>query len=111
MLDSPAHVVEVVPQVKTKNAYNGWDLADGEPILVPCNVQTVTAEEMQVLGGTLTGTLMRCIGRGPWPGGVHSRIRWAGAEWDQEGDARVYSQSPRTAHFDAIIRRRSSEVK
>lgn len=111
LLDRPSHKVVVTPQVKEPNRYGGNDLVDGDPVTVRCNVQTVSVEEIQALGGNVALTTYRCIGRGPWPGGHKSMVKWDGREWSQLGEARKYSQSRRTRHFDAIIQARTAEVK
>lgn len=113
LLDNGPHAVTVTVMTGTKNQYNGWDLTPaGDPISVSgVSVQPVTDEEVASSGGTIEITSKRIIGRGPWPGGVHSVVHWNGRDWDQQGEARIYGMSERTGHFDVIVHSRSSEVK
>ena len=104
------HTVTVTPKVKTRDQYGDWALTPGVPVQVRCSVQPVGAEEAEALG-VQASTTNRVIGRGIWPGGVHSTVLWGGRSWDQHGEVRQYSMSPRTAHYDLIITARSAEVK
>jgi hypothetical protein len=75
----------------------------------------VSVEESDALG-LQASTTFRVIGRGPWPGGLYSRIAWqqdpsAEREFDQVGEARIYSVRRRTAHFDVILKARGAEVR
>lgn len=110
LLDRGKELLVVRPMVKTKNEYGTWDLVPGPPVSVMAAVQPVTVEEVEAIG-TTADTTKRVIGRGPWPGGLHSVIEWDGREWDQKGENRDYRMSPRTAHFDIIMVARSAEVK
>lgn len=111
ILDRGKHSVTVVPQVTTTDEYGGIVTTDGPPVTVSgCQVQPTTAEESDSLGMQAT-TIYRVIGRGPWPGGIVSRVEWDGREWDQIGEARQYTNGRRTGHFDTLIRARSAEVK
>lgn len=110
ILDKGAHEVTVVPRIETTGEYGEVVLTDGAPVVVPgCQVQPVSAEEADSLGAQAT-TIYRVLGRGPWPGGIVSRVEWDGRTWDQIGEARKYTNGRRTQHFDAIIRARSTEV-
>lgn len=52
-------------------------------------------------------------GRGTWPGGNQSIIRWNGHEYDQKGEAKQFRRglSGRTHHFKMRAARRSAPVK
>lgn len=41
----------------------------------------------------------------PFVIGAAARVVWRGLEWSVIGKARRYNSSPRTAHFDYVIRR------
>lgn len=110
LLDRGVHEVVVTPRVKTVGEYGETVLADGLPVAVSgCQVQPVTAEEAESLNVSAT-TTYRVVGRGPWPGGLVSQVSWNGRLWDQVGEARVYTNGRRTAHFDAIIQARTTAV-
>lgn len=77
------------------------------------SIQPVAADEEA--GDTLSTLTLKVIGSGEWPGGAKSIISvkagpYAG-DYDQEGEARVHSMSPRTAHFVVRMTSRSREVK
>lgn len=109
------HTVTVTPRIKVTDSM-GTTTKDGPPVRVPhLAVQPVSAEESDSLG-TQALTTYRIIGAGEWPGGVNSKVRiddgpYAGRTFDQQGDARIYGMSPRTAHFDVLVTARGSEVR
>ncbi len=109
LLDRGPHTVVVFPQVRTEDRYGSPVFTDGEPIPVRGAMQPSSADETEG-AGTQASTQYTFIGR-TWPGGVHSRAVWAGRDFDQDGEARVYSMSARTAHVDVTLQARSSEVK
>lgn len=110
LLDRKHQELKGFPQIKTKNAYGTWDLTDGPPFTFWASVQSVTVEEAAALNVSAT-TTKRCIGRGPWMGGTHTVIEWAGRRWDAKGEDREYLMSRRTEHFDIIIQAQTAEVK
>lgn len=109
----------VTPKIKQRNAYGEWDRVPGTPVTVAgVMVQPFEASgasgaqnERSALGGPQADSQYRVTGRGPWPGGTHSEVAWNGRIWDQVGEAKVYSVSRRTSHFDARIEVRTAEVK
>ena len=109
------HTVTVTPRVKVTDSM-GTTIRDGTPVQVTgVAVQPVSAEESEALG-TQALTTYRIIGAGQWPGGVQSKVRvdvgpYTGRTFDQQGEARVYGMSPRTAHFDVLVTARGSEVR
>lgn len=115
LLDRGPHSVTVTPMVTVGDSM-GTTLQPGTPVAVEhIAIQPVSAEESEALGIAVS-TSYRIIGRGGWPGGVHSRVLVdvgpnAGRTFDQHGDAREYGMSPRTAHFDVVIKSGSSEVR
>lgn len=109
LLDRPRHSVTVFPQVTGDDGYGGILLSEGAPVVVPCNVQPVSVDELEALGGVQARTVYRVVARS-WPGGIHSRIRWMGDDFDQVGEAQRFMMSPRTSHFKVFIRARSAEV-
>lgn len=108
LLINPPHTLVVTPVVASEDRYGGTVLTPGVPVTVRGSVQPVSAEEAESLG-VQAATSYRFIGR-EWPGGVHSTAVWEGRTFDQQGEARRYSMSPRTAHVDVILTARSSEV-
>ncbi|WP_461024676.1 hypothetical protein [Thalassiella azotivora] len=101
----------MTPTVAGRDRYNAPTYTPGTPVEVRGVVQPVQADELQALGAAQTETVYRFIGRGPWPGGVHSTVTWDGREWDQLGEAKVYSTGRRTGHIDVLLRARTSEVR
>lgn len=112
-LDRGPHTVVVTPKLKVLNRYNDYDLVDGIPVTVSgVSVQPVARRTLNSLGnGTQVNSTHRIIGRGPWPGGVHSTIEYDGRVWDQSGEAEVHNTGWRTHHFTVLIRAQSAEVK
>lgn len=112
ILDRGPHSVVVTPKVKVPNGYGENELADGDPVTVSgLSVQPVTAEELNAFGGGMQAwTTRRIIGRGPWPGGIHSTIQFDGRTWEQFGEAEFYTTGRRTKHFSCMIRARFAEV-
>lgn len=114
LLDRGPHAVTVTPMVKVSDSM-GTTIEPGTPVAVDnIAVQPVSADEAEALG-VQARTSYRVIGRGPWPGGINSTVRvdagpYAGRTFDQDGEARIYGMSPRTAHFDVLITSRGSEA-
>lgn len=80
---------------------------DGPPVpAVGYMVQPVTSAEANDLGLEAIESY-RVIGRGPWPGGMHSVITWDGRTWDQRGPARRHRSGLATHHVVVIITSRS----
>lgn len=115
LLSHGPHAVTVTPMVKITDSM-GTSIEPGEPIEVTrVALQPVEAAEAEALGVQAL-TTYRVIGRGQWPGGIDSTVRvdsgpYAGRQFDQSGEARLYGMSPRTAHFDVLITSRYAEVK
>lgn len=115
LLDRGPHSVTVTPMVLVEDSM-GSTLEPGDPVPVErVAIQPVATEEAEALGVQAL-TSVRVIGRGPWPGGINSRVRidvgpYAGRVFDQSGEARFYGMSSRTAHFDAILTARGAEVR
>ena len=113
LLDRGPHAVTVTPMVKVKDSM-GTSIEPGDPVPVAgVAVQPMDATEAEALG-VQARTSYRVIGRGPWPGGINSTVRidtgpYAGRTFDQNGEARIYGMSPRTAHFDVLITSRGAE--
>lgn len=112
-LDHGPHSVVVTPKVKVLNRYGDFDLIDSAPVTVSgVSVQPVARRTLNSLGnGMQINSTHRIIGRGPWPGGVHSTIVYDGREWDQSGEAEVHNTGFGTHHFTVLIRAQSAEVK
>lgn len=114
LLDRGPHAVTVTPMVTVEDSM-GTSIGPGTPVAVPnVAVQPVDATEAESLG-VQARTAYRIIGRGPWPGGINSTVRvdtgpYAGRVFDQDGEARIYGMSPRTAHFDVLVTARGAEV-
>lgn len=110
LLNSGPHTVTVTPVIKQKASNGAPRYVRGTPVTVShVMVQPMTASEVDGQVTAIT-TMYQVIGSGVWPGGPHSIVEWNGREWDQEGEARIYSVSPRTAHFDVMIRARDAQV-
>lgn len=115
LLDYGPHQVHVIPRVVVEDSL-GSTVKDGNPVLVKnVAVQPVSADEATTFGVQAQSSY-RVIGRGEWPGGVHSKIRvlvgpGAGRVFDQFGEARIYGMSRRTAHFDVLITARGTVVR
>lgn len=113
LLDRGPHTVTVTPMVEVRDSM-GTTLEPGAPVTVQrVAVQPLSADEAEALG-VQARTAYRVIGRGPWPGGINSSIRvdtgpYAGRVFDQDGEARIYGMSPRTAHFDVAMTARGAE--
>ena len=111
LLDSRRRSVTVHPQIKARDRYNAWELSDGPGVQVNVSVQPVDSTEIPLLDGEVVSTMRRIIGRGPWPGGVHSVVVIDGKRWEQVGEPRIYEMSNRTKHFDVLVKTNSAEVK
>ena len=115
LLDRGPHSVTVTPMVEVQDSM-GTTIQPGTPVsLSGLALQPVEASEAEALG-VQARTSYRVIGRGGWPGGVHSVVRvdagpYAGRSFDQSGEARIYGMSARTAHFDVVITSGSAEVR
>lgn len=81
-----------------------YDEMDGNPIPVPCNVYPLTAAEMESYGLQLIET--RSVICDAWPGDIHSRITFDGAEWDQYGPVKTYDKSWGVRSVQVIIKKR-----
>jgi hypothetical protein len=106
LLDRGPHTLVVTPKVEVTDRYGGTTYVDGDPVTVRGSVQPVSTEETEALG-VQVDTTYRFIGR-DWPGGIHSTVVWDGRNWDQQGEARRYGMSPRTAHVDVILTARGT---
>lgn len=119
LLENGPHTVTVYPKVKTLSRYNSWDVVDGEPVVMHrVAVQPMGAsptkpvsEDVETDIADQIRTNLRVIGVGTWPGGPNSRVVVDGRDWDQKGEASVFTMSPRTAHWMVILQSRSVEVK
>lgn len=115
LLDNGPHQVEVISREVVEDKL-GRTVKDSTPVVVRgVAVQPVTADEATAFGVQAQSSY-RVIGRGNWPGGLHSKVRVlvgpeAGRLFDQSGEARVYGMSRRTAHFDVLITARGAAVK
>lgn len=110
LLNSGPHSVIVTPKVTVRGSL-GSEQVDGEPVTVPrVAVQPTMIEEDLTSEGTSAASTYRLIGRGAWPGGPLSKVEVVSGPhlgtYDQDGPARVYGMSPRTAHYDVLLRRR-----
>jgi len=107
--------VTVIPAVEVQDAY-GSTFTDGEPIPgVGVDIQPAADDNRYSLSDQAF-TEVRLIGRGSWPGGLHSKITveegpYQGRTFDQQMEVREYGMSRATAHFDARFRVRGAEVK
>ncbi len=106
LLDRAPHTLTVTPKILETDRYGGTKTVDGEPVEVRGSVQPVSSEESGALG-VQVDTTYRFIGR-TWPGGPHSTALWDGRTFDQQGEARRYSMSPRTAHVDVLLTARGA---
>lgn len=108
------HTVAVMPVLAQGGPYAPEE--SGEPVEVQCNVQPVSADEIQRLG-LKTSTVYRvkyfpgAHGQEPWPGGAYSKITWGGRVFEQRGEALLSSMSERTSHYKVIMVDPSSEVR
>lgn len=113
LLDRGPHAVTVTPMVEVSDGM-GSTLEPGDPVAVSrVAVQPVSSDEAEALG-VQAQTSYRVLGRGPWPGGINSLVRvdvgpYAGRMFDQQGEARLYGMSARTAHFDVVLTARGAE--
>lgn len=109
LLDNPPHTVDVQLMKPTQDKRGAYaTLPDGEPITVPCSVQSVrewsTAEEDSTHGLQLF-TLVRVFSR-HWPGDVRSIVFWDGYEWECVGAPQHRSMGRRTQHYVVTLKRR-----
>lgn len=117
LLDNGPHELIVTPVIQTTDRYGEDALRDGDPVAVAgCSMQSMTAEERDE-AGVQAATAYRVIARA-WPGGisshavvVHGPPGTDGRTFDQQGEARGYGMSPRTAHVDVVLTARGAEVK
>lgn len=102
-LDRPQHVAAVQRRIATPSDYGSIYADDGAPVLVPCTIRALSAEESEALGVTAT-TVYRLICRS-WPGDINSLITWNGALYEPIGDPLRFDGSARTAHFEVRLKR------
>lgn len=109
LLHRGTEVVTVYPEVTTTDA-------DGNTITRCSAVGMLTRAVIQPLAvadgekhdigfQTETRYRLRLVG---YVGvlGAQSQIEWNGKRWSIEGDPRIYSGSPRTAHVDYVMARK-----
>ena len=106
MLTTPPHVVEVQRREPVKGAHGTSFVPIGDPVEVPCTVRAVSASEMNVDG--LTALTLRRVMSASWPGDIYSVMSWGGDLWEQQGDAQLFDGSPRTRHWEVVIRKADS---
>ena len=115
LLDRGPFTVEVVTMTTVQDGM-GSTLVPSIPVTVTgLQMQPVSSEEADALGTTAL-TTFRLIGRGPWPGGPHSRVTVTGGPhsvgrmFDQRGEARLYGNGRLTRHVDVLITAAGSEM-
>lgn len=115
-LEDGPHTVEVTPMT-VEDGPTGRRYVPGTPVVVgkvfvqPSSGSALRASETRTVEKGLFDETVRVIyGRGPWPGGPHSKIRVIkGPEdaedptYQQAGSAVHYGASPMTAHFKVRI--------
>jgi len=113
LLDRNPHRVTVTPMRVVQDSM-GSTLTPGDPVSLEVFIQPVTTEEMSDLG-IQSKTSCRIIGRDGWPEGVSAKVHidkgpYEGRTFDQEGEPRWFTMSPRIHHYDVIITSRGTEV-
>lgn len=115
LLETPPHRVRVTPKVIIRDAY-GETLADGEPVEVPCALQSLTADERADLSTAQSTATHRAIAR-TWPGGLNSTVEVLdgpaevhGRTLDQSSRARYYGMSQATTHADVMLTDRGTPI-
>jgi len=115
-LEEGPHTVEVTPMV-VEDGPTGRRYVPGTPVVVgkvlvqPSSGSALRASETRTVEKGLFDETVRVIyGRGPWPGGPHSKIRVLngpeGADdltYQQAGSAVHYGASPMTAHYKVRV--------
>ena len=77
---------------------------DGAPVIIPGTYHPLSAEEILVWG-TSTRETGKFFCRS-WPGDIHSRITFRGAQWDQVAPAEISDIGQNTKHVVVVLRRR-----
>lgn len=113
LLDNGPHKITVIPKLESDDGYGSITYEDGDPVDVWGSVQSLSASEAETMGVQAQNSKI-FITRGPWPWALTSSIIWEGAQgewpgrkWDQQGEAKNYDMSPRTAHVDVIFTSRT----
>lgn len=115
-LEDGPHTVEVTPMT-VEDGPTGRRYVPGTPVIVgkvfvqPSSGSALRAAETRTVEKGLFDETVRAIyGRGPWPGGPHSKVRVIkgpegadGLTYQQAGSAVHYGASPMTAHFKVRI--------
>lgn len=104
LLTAPRHRVTVQGYTKQAGTAGSVYAPHGDPVVVPANVHPLSTTELTNLGLQASDT--RRVHARIWPGDMHSRVTFQGAEWDQVAPAQLYDMSPATTHYEVIIRRR-----
>jgi len=114
LLDGP-HTVIVIPMKRVRNAYGTYTLVRQTPVPVkrvavdPFAAGTYGTLESDA--GDFNDQLI-CRGRGEWPGGIKSIIKYDGHEYDTVGVPKIFKRgSRRTRHFVVRMKARGAEVK
>lgn len=115
-LEEGPHTVEVTPMV-VEDGPTGRRYVPGTPVVVskvlvqPSSGSALRASETRTVEKGLFDETVRVVyGRGPWPGGPHSKVRVLngpeGADstiFQQAGSAVHYGASPMTAHYKVRV--------
>lgn len=83
---------------------NKYDTPVGEPIKVACNVYPLTTEEETAAG--LQSIDTRKVVCDAWPGDLHCRVTFDGAEWDQHAPAKDFNKSWAARSVQLVIKKR-----
>lgn len=120
LLDRPPHTVTIIPKIRVEDEY-GVHYEEDTPVEnVPCAVQPYTSGQNNVSGvkikayGTQVKTGYTILTRGVngvWPGGPASIIIWRGERYQQDGEAQLFSMTPRTWHFQVGMIKEQVEMK
>jgi len=109
LMDRGRHKVLVIPKLGKQDSAKAWFWVDLPAVEVEgLHIEKVSTEEATALNSQVA-TVYRVIGRGPWPGGAKSIVKWMGRDWDQLGEAMVYGNGRRTQHFDVLIQARKAK--
>jgi len=102
--DTPRHtlLVQLREPVTGSAGQTEWRDA-GSPVQVRGNLHPASTDEIAAFG-VQTADLRRfhCL---EWPGDSHSVITYDGRPWDVVAPPQHFDMSPRTAHWEVLIRR------
>jgi hypothetical protein len=111
LLDRGPHLLDIYPETTTTDDLGNVVVGPAPtPVRVRMAVQPITSDEVDVVGQQTT-TTYRAIARTA-PLGAWALVRWIDQDmWcDVVGEPRLYGMSPRTAHVDAVLRRRRTPI-